>query len=103
MKKVTLLIVLLSIFTFACNQKNNTKSSEQEPPVDNVELVYHVEGMTCDHCEQSIQKGVNELEGISLVEANHEDSTAHIVYNPSKTTTEEIIAAIEKRGYHVVE
>lgn len=98
--KTSLLLVVISLFTLACDQKNSTTTPKQ--PVADVELVYHVEGMTCDHCEMSIQKGVNELEGIAEVEANHQDSTTRIVYNPSKTNPEKITAAIEKRGYHVV-
>ncbi|WP_159521927.1 heavy-metal-associated domain-containing protein [Sunxiuqinia indica] len=99
--KISLLFVALSLFSIACNQKKSTTADKEN--VEEIELVYHVEGMTCDHCEKSIQKGVNELNGISLVEANHEDSTAHVVYNPAETDAKEIIAAIEKRGYHVVE
>lgn len=98
--KTSLLLVVISLFTLACDQKNSTTTPKQA--VADVELVYHVEGMTCDHCEMSIQKGVNELEGIAEVEANHQDSTTRIVYNPSKTNPEKITAAIEKRGYHVV-
>lgn len=94
---------MLGFIIVACNQKNTKTTTQEEQPVADVELVYHVEGMTCDHCEESIQKGVNELKGISLVEANHEDSTAHVIYNPLQTNTEEIVAAIEKRGYHVAE
>lgn len=98
--KTSFLLIMLGIFTIACNQKDSTKTAEQ--PTADVELVYHVEGMTCDHCEMSIQKGVNELEGIAEVEANHEDSTTRIIYDPSKTDPDKITAAIEKRGYHVV-
>ena len=101
MKKINLLILLLSIFAFSCTQKKAKTTSSQ--PVAEIDLVYHVEGMTCDDCEMSIQKGVNELEGIESIEANHEDSTAHVIFDPSKTDSEQIIAAIEKRGYHVVE
>jgi copper chaperone CopZ len=98
--KTSLLLILLSLVAVACNQKDIKTAAEQT--ASDIELVYHVEGMTCDHCEMSVQKGVNELEGIVEVEANHEDSTARVVYNPSKTDPDKIIAAIEKRGYHVV-
>lgn len=101
MKKINLLILLLSIFAFSCTQKKAKTTSSQ--PVAKVDLVYHVEGMTCDDCEMSIRKGVNELEGIESIEANHEDSTAHVIFDPSKTDSKQIIAAIERRGYHVVE
>jgi copper ion binding protein len=96
----TIILFLMLASVFACNQKPANKAEAQ--PVTEVELVYHVQGMTCDHCEMSIQKGVNELEGISLVEANFEDSTARVVFDPKKTGAGEIVAAIEKRGYKVI-
>lgn len=66
------------------------------------EQTFHVEGMTCDHCEMSIAKGVGELNGIISVKANHQDSTAQVSWNATETGEDEIIAAIEKRGYKVV-
>jgi copper chaperone CopZ len=99
MKKVTI-IFILAFVVFACTQKSSNKTEGQV--ATEVELVYHVQGMTCDHCEMSIKKGVNELEGITLVEANFEDSTARVVFDPKKTDAGEIVAAIEKRGYKVI-
>ena len=102
MKNSLTLIVLLIAFVFAaCSSKQKKKAADE--PVTKVELVYHVEGMTCDHCEMSIQKGVNELNGIITVEANYEDSTARVVFDPSQTDQKQIAQAIEKRGYKVVE
>ncbi|WP_372775720.1 heavy-metal-associated domain-containing protein [Mangrovibacterium sp.] len=100
--KLFLFIVGLALLA-ACGQsaKQTTESNAPETNAEPVEMIYHVEGMTCDHCEQSIQKAVSELSGISLVEANHEDSTTKVIYDPSQTDTEAIEAAIEKRGYTV--
>ena len=105
MKRITFLLVLLAAFSFACNQTASKKQPQQNEAQStaNIEVTYHVEGMTCDDCEQSVQKGVNQLEGIKLVEANHEDSTTRVVFDPTKTDSKQIIAAIEKRGYKVVE
>ncbi|HKJ40824.1 MAG TPA: cation transporter [Sunxiuqinia sp.] len=104
MKKISFLLVLLAAISFSCSQSTNkkTESTTEAQPVATTEIVYHVEGMTCDDCEKSIQKGVNQLDGISLVEANHEDSTARVVFDPAKTDAQQIAAAIEKRGYQVV-
>ncbi len=99
--KQILLILVIATFSFACSS-NKTKKAE-ELPVQTVEIVYQVEGMTCDHCEKSIHKGVNTLEGISEVVANHEDSTTRVVFDPSKTDKEQIAEAIQKRGYKVIE
>lgn len=105
MKKLSFLVILLAAIAFSCSQSANkkTETKTEAQPIATAEIVYHVEGMTCEHCEMSIQKGVNELEGISLVKANHLDSTTRVVYDPAKTNAEQIIAAIEKRGYKVVE
>ncbi|WP_163708943.1 heavy-metal-associated domain-containing protein [Mangrovibacterium lignilyticum] len=103
MKLTTILFALsIALFTACSNSAKqpadaNTATVSAEP----VEIVYHVEGMTCDHCEESIQKGVGELPGISLVEANHEDSTTKVIYDPSKTDEKAIAEAIGKRGYTV--
>ncbi|MGQ7870863.1 heavy-metal-associated domain-containing protein [Sunxiuqinia sp. sy24] len=101
MKTSILLLLLFNLATVTCTQKNTQPKTEQVAA--KTELVYHVEGMTCDHCEMSIQKGVKELEGIASVEANHEDSTTRVVFDPAKTNKDEIVKAIEKRGYSVVE
>ena len=99
---ITKTVLLLSavVLLLSCGQKN-AKEAETLSTTKPVEIVFHVEGMTCDHCEMSIQKSVSELKGISLVEANHEDSITVVTFDPEKITEKEIITAIEKRGYTV--
>jgi len=104
MKPRIILIALMSIMiSISCSSSKQENTEKEEATVANIEIKLHVEGMTCDHCEMSIQKGVNELDGIAKVEANHEDSTTFVIFDPSKTDKEKIAAAIEERGYHVVE
>jgi copper chaperone CopZ len=104
--KLKPILFLLMLATFsACSQKARQKTDSEKTTIarEPVEVVYHVAGMTCDHCEQSIQKGINELPGIQLVEANHEDSTTKVIYDPSQTDEKAIAEAIAKRGYTVSE
>ncbi|MFV0379060.1 MAG: heavy-metal-associated domain-containing protein [Mangrovibacterium sp.] len=101
MKLKFILVIIVLAALLACGQKTAKTSHESTMPQP-VEVVYHVNGMTCDHCEESIQKGVAELQGINQVEANHADSTAKVIFDPSKTDEKAIMAAIEKRGYKVV-
>ncbi|RKD91424.1 cation transporter [Mangrovibacterium diazotrophicum] len=100
--KAILLILAVALFAACSNSAKQATEPTEEAPVKPVEVVYHVEGMTCDHCEESIQKGVTALPGISLVEANHEDSTTKVIYDPSKTDEKAIAEAIAQRGYTVV-
>jgi len=100
--KVILYAFAVALLVSCSNSSKKPAEQASQNAADPVEVVYHVEGMTCDHCEQSIEKGVTALPGISLVEANHEDSTTKVLYDPSKIDEKAIAAAIEKRGYTVV-
>ena len=101
MKPTSILALIFALFLIACSSGETKKTADA--PAQQVELTYQVNGMTCDHCEMSIHKGVNALEGIAKVEANHEDSTTVVVFDPSKTNKAQIAEAIEKRGFQVVE
>lgn len=98
--KYLILIFSLALGAAACAPKQAPK--EKAAPVW-VEANLKVEGMTCDHCEESIQKGVAELAGIDSISANHEDSTAFVKFDTTQTNLGEIAKAIEKRGFHVAE
>ncbi len=101
MKKFVYLILLVG-FT-GCQSGNKTKEPAQAEttPVQLVETTISVGGMTCDMCVASIEKGVNELQGISYVKASLNDSTAVVKFDASKTNLDEIEKAIEKRGYTI--
>ncbi|AJE34314.1 MAG: heavy-metal-associated domain-containing protein [Corynebacterium humireducens] len=62
---------------------------------------YQVEGMTCGHCELSVQEEVGEVAGVSGVEASHETGT--VTVTGEGFTDEQVTAAIEEAGYRVVE
>lgn len=99
MKRV-LYIAFISIALSACSSKQHSGGKENTP-VAMVEVNLKIEGMTCDECEASIKKGVNELAGIDSISANYEDSTAFVRFDSSKTNLKEISEAIAKRGYEV--
>ena len=101
MKKLVFIFV---VFVFAaCQSANNDQNSENEESVniEFVETTINVGGMHCDMCVSSIEKGINELEGISFVKASLNDSTAIVKYDASKTDLAHIEKVIEKRGYSI--
>lgn len=67
------------------------------------ELVLPVAGMTCSGCEAGIDYEVNKLSGVMEVKASYENGQATVKYDPSKTSREEIIQAINSTGYKVEE
>lgn len=102
MKKIFYLFVLLAFV--ACQSGNKNQQSNDEAAkvtVQVVETTINVGGMHCDMCEKSIEKGVNQLQGIEFVKASLNDSTAKVKFDASKTNLTEIEKAIEKRGYSI--
>lgn len=99
------LFILSAVLVFTACQSGSTNSagSEKEDAqvVQLVSDTINISGMHCDMCVSSIEKGVNELEGINYVIASLSDSTAIVKYDASKTGPEEIEKAIERRGYAV--
>lgn len=99
-KGLTLLIVVIAgIFFLGCQSANKNQEKSGEAVV--VEKTVHISGMHCDMCEASIEKGINELDGIESVQASWNDSTAIVKYDESVTGMDDIQKAVEKRGYSV--
>lgn len=94
-----LFLAVISIAIAACSSKQKPADKEKTPVM--VEMKLKVDGMTCDHCEASIITGVNLLAGIDSISANHEDSTAFVRFDSTKTNLKEITEAIAQRGYVV--
>lgn len=62
-------------------------------------LTLNVTGMTCGHCQMSVAKALKDISGVKSAEVNLETNTAVVEYKSAKTTTEEMIKAVEEAGY----
>ena len=60
-----------------------------------------VQGMSCSHCEQTIEEGLFEIPGIEKVEANHKKGQVKIFYNGDPPDTEAVQNTIAELGYEV--
>lgn len=58
---------------------------------------YNVEGMTCGHCELSVQEEISEIAGVTGVKADH--SSGNVEVTGEGYTDEQIAAAVEEAGY----
>ncbi len=67
----------------------------------NEKIVLNVEGMSCNHCVNSVKKAVGAIDGVSSVEVNLDDKTVTIEYDLQKVNIEDIKLAIEDEGYTV--
>ena len=69
------------------------------PKLENV--VYAVEGMTCPSCAFGIQATLSRRDGIEQIEVLYDDETAHVAYDPTQITGEQLSAAFAELGYKV--
>ncbi|MFA9392235.1 MAG: cation transporter [Prolixibacteraceae bacterium] len=100
MKKIFILLFVIALT--ACQSKPGKTDGNLSASHDTIQTVLHVERMTCDHCEMTIEGSVKELAGIVEVKADHEDSTTLVKYDAAVVTLADISAAIEKKGYKVI-
>lgn len=64
---------------------------------------FNISGMTCASCEEHINHEVNKLNGIANSKASHENGTAIIEFDKTKTNETEIEKAINATGYNVTD
>ena len=60
--------------------------------------VFHVQGMTCGHCERAIQQAIAQVDADAVT---HIDRTAATVSVESEKAQHELAKAIEEEGYRV--
>ena len=60
----------------------------------------NIEGMMCAHCELSVKKALEALEGVSGAEVSHEKGTA-VVSLSSDVADEVLKKAVEDKDYKV--
>ncbi len=58
-----------------------------------------ITGMTCASCVSTIEKGVNNVDGVHEVTVNLMTEKAKIVYDAAKTNVSDLIEAVENAGY----
>lgn len=107
-KKFLLIITLLAglMITFPSyahiffpKTQNNWTAGDTKD-VKTLEL--SIKGMTCAACEEHVSHEVNKLPGIVHCEISYAKRNAVIQFDISKTTTDAIIAAVQKTGYKVI-
>ncbi len=104
MKKIMMLLVA-SALLIGCNSTSNTSEAEatdvESHAAEWVEVTLNVEGMTCEGCENSVNSGVESLEGIASVESSHKEAWTKVKYDKNTTSVKDIESKITDTGYDV--
>jgi len=61
-----------------------------------------VEGMTCEHCVETVTKAVNSLDGISQVSIDLDKKQVTVDFDDSRTDMDAISSKIIEVGFEVV-
>ena len=63
----------------------------------------HIGGMTCVACQNKIEKALLKTQGIENAEVNYTNESAHIIYDESQISIDEINSIIEKLDYQILD
>lgn len=64
-------------------------------------LVFKVEGMSCEHCENAVKMAIASVGGVKTVSVSLSEKKVTVVASDD-VEKDSIIAAIENQGYDVV-
>ncbi|WP_135366656.1 heavy-metal-associated domain-containing protein [Halosimplex halophilum] len=55
-----------------------------------------VEGMTCEHCERTVEEALEDVDGVSSAKADREAESATV---EGDADTDALVSAVDKAGY----
>jgi copper chaperone len=61
--------------------------------------IFHVQGMSCSHCEKAIERAIRKIDPLAQVSASH--ATQQVEVDHSSAPREALVAAIREQGYTV--
>lgn len=62
---------------------------------------FTIDGMHCDGCASTIKTLLDRQPGVQIATVSFADRQARILYDPTGTDEDHLIAAIEKAGFRV--
>lgn len=98
-------LALLTLIALGCRgeagtravQKGTASASAQPRALETATLA--VSGMTCTGCELGVEHVLKRVPGVVWAEADYETGEAWAEYDPSQTSPQELVQAIESLGY----
>lgn len=64
--------------------------------------VVKVQGMSCNHCVNSVEGTVGNLTGVSSVKVNLDSGEVAVEFDNEKITLDQIKETIEEQGYDIL-
>lgn len=60
-----------------------------------------IAGLTCSTCVTTVERGLQDVPGVSDVQVNFSLDKAHVTYDPAQSDVSELVSAVKKSGYQV--
>ena len=87
--------------TITANVIERVQRAGYEIPTATTELP--LLGMTCANCANTIERRLNKVDGVLEASVNYANEKATVTFAPGAVTRPELVAAVRKAGYDVVE
>lgn len=58
-----------------------------------------VEGMSCEHCEQTVEEALESVEGVDTATADHERQQASVEGTADAADAAALVSVVEDAGY----
>jgi copper chaperone len=62
----------------------------------------NVQGMTCNHCVQTVKGSLEKINGVKSVLVTLEKGVVNVVYDPAAAKADQFKTAILEAGYEIV-
>lgn len=66
------------------------------------DITLEVQGMSCGHCVNAIERSVGQLAGVEQVKVNLADAQVNVVFDEAQVSLDKINETIEDQRYEIV-
>ena len=67
-----------------------------------IKKTFKVPDMSCTNCVMKLESLEDALDGVKEINASYHKLQMEIIYDESKLSVEQIIAAVKKKGYQAI-
>jgi copper chaperone CopZ len=72
---------------------------KKQTDTQSTQISFQIEGMHCNSCAFNIDTALEELPGVAEAKTSYAHSHTIVLYDPKKTSVEQMMAAITSVGY----
>ena len=83
------------------SNRNNSSNIKEEKETQIMKKTMNIEGMMCPHCEATVKKALEALDGVSEAVVSHEANTA-VVEMSAEVANDVLTKAVEDKDYKVL-